>query len=50
MNLVNSEHRQIIIIGAGSAGLTAAIYTARANLKPLVIRGLEPGGQLATTT
>ncbi|MDH6062988.1 thioredoxin-disulfide reductase [Umezakia ovalisporum] len=50
MNVVNSEHRQVIIIGAGSAGLTGAIYAARANLNPLVIRGPEPGGQLATTT
>ncbi|TDY49663.1 thioredoxin reductase (NADPH) [Alicyclobacillus sacchari] len=44
------EHRKLIILGTGPAGYTAAIYTARANLEPLVFEGEEPGGQLTLTT
>ena len=47
---MTSKHARLLILGSGPAGYTAAVYAARANLKPALITGLAQGGQLMTTT
>ena len=48
--MMNSKHCKLLILGSGPAGYTAAIYAARANLEPVIVTGMEKGGQLTTTT
>jgi thioredoxin reductase (NADPH) len=50
MSSPSPQHRRLIILGSGPAGYSAAVYAARANLKPMIITGMEQGGQLMTTT
>ena len=47
---MESRHIRLLILGSGPAGYTAAVYAARANLQPVIITGMQAGGQLTTTT
>ena len=47
---MSARHSRLIILGSGPAGYSAAVYAARANLKPMLIAGIQLGGQLTTTT
>ncbi|MCB1660792.1 MAG: FAD-binding protein, partial [Pseudomonadales bacterium] len=47
--MMDSRHIRLLILGSGPAGYTAAVYAARANLNPVVITGMQAGGQLTTT-
>ena len=48
--MTKTKHARVLILGSGPAGYTAAVYAARANLKPMLVTGLAQGGQLMTTT
>ena len=48
--MATAKHCRLLILGSGPAGYSAAVYAARANLKPVLITGMEQGGQLMTTT